>query len=212
MTSARVTAMPATVLLALLSIVGIGNAMLADLTIGAGEFNQIRLCAPFNIVVLPGYDGSDYFVRVNASSNVQSAIDARVSNKVLSIVTTKDLSTTEPIQVIVTIPAGRLTGVQVTAPQAIVTVDGVTAASSFNASHVGSGGILMLGFNVSDLAVSLVGDAKIYANGTVGDVLINSTGSGSVGINGLQGSAQVAMVGNSNVYIIPSGGVFWVYR
>lgn len=170
-------------------------------------FNKIQLCAPFNIAVFSG-NATDYSISISAnSSDVESAINASVNdNKLLSIVTTKSLSTQQPIKVAITVPSRQLQAVQVLAAQAVVYVAGHAAASTFTASQQGSGGIVMIDFNVTDLIVSLIGSAKVFVNGSIGDASVKIIGSGNVGLNGVEGTVQASVIGNGNVYILPYAG------
>lgn len=96
-----------------------GAAMLAGLmlllvapVIRASErslspFDIVHLCVPFNVQIQPG---NDYSLNIEGDGVLDSAITADVTDRVLSL-GTNAFSTSNPIKVTVSLPAGELKGV-----------------------------------------------------------------------------------------------------
>jgi hypothetical protein len=64
-------------------------------------FNTVRICVPFNVLISPSSGADQYQVVLDADSSVGQALQASVSNDVLSLGVSGSFQTSNPIKLTV---------------------------------------------------------------------------------------------------------------
>lgn len=145
---------PVIVLSLVLSLLACNAAAQDYTTINLGEFNQISVCTPFNVVVQPG---PGYALQIAAEAAVRNALKASVSGGTLSLQTTGAFATSQPIQCIVSLPAAQLAGISIIAPNTVVLLRNGFTPKKLTAAVAGNSSLLADSINAAAAALTATG-------------------------------------------------------
>lgn len=137
------------------SLLALGASAQDYTTINLQPFTDVQVCVPFNVAIQPG---PSYAVQIAAEQAVKDVFQAAVANGgVLQLQTSGGFTTSQPIQVIVSLPASQLAGVTVTAPQTQVLLRNGFTPSKLTAAVAGSSTLLADGLAAASGSLSASG-------------------------------------------------------
>ncbi|EIE26113.1 hypothetical protein COCSUDRAFT_61109 [Coccomyxa subellipsoidea C-169] len=165
-------------------------------------FKTIRVCQPFNVLVSPSSQANQYQIVLDADDSVGRALQASVSNGVLSLGVSGRFSTSKPIKLTVKLPASQLERVEVKPATAVqVVVMGAFSPSSFTAVNSGVSTLQVKGLKSDNVRLQNSGTGDIIVRGQIPSVVIVSSGTGTVYISGVTKDVMVNLSGIGNAVI-----------
>ncbi|KAK9803795.1 hypothetical protein WJX73_009707 [Symbiochloris irregularis] len=176
-------------------------------TVPLDAFTAIEACLPFNFAVSPS-KGTTYQMIIDADTGVAAAINASVTNGVLSLALADNqpnsltFKANNPIKVAVQLPADQLASVAVASiPSVTVAVASGFSVPSFSASITGTSTLSVQGLTAEKGEFINAGLGTLYVSGKLQSVLASSSSTGSVYVLGVSQSAAVDASGISKIYI-----------
>lgn len=171
------------VLLALIVMARPWSAAAAPVSVALQPFSAVTICTPFGVLITPG----PFQISLDADQSVKNAVTTSISNAgVLTIGTSEDFQTQQPVKLTVRLPATALKSVTVNAPVSsqVAVNAGFTPGASFAATLSGSGDLLLLGLNATAITLTNSGASTLVAKGSYETVTVTTSGAGATFITG----------------------------
>ncbi|RMZ52340.1 hypothetical protein APUTEX25_005093 [Auxenochlorella protothecoides] len=168
---------------------------------GLPAFGAVQLCVPYNVQVRPG---TTYALSVEGDQSVASAITTGVTGNVLAV-GSNGFTSSQPIQVVITLPRDKLVGVYQNGLQAAAYVaPGFNGGALSVVSGFGAGEIFVSGASYNSVNVENSGTGVVSLSGSFDAVNLQATGITNTYIGGVGSSVNVGLSGISNVYLAPT--------
>lgn len=182
------------------------SSVLGSTTDKLSAFNSVQVCTPFSVLVSSSEDSS-YGISVDADSDVRRAIKASVSNQQLSLETSGNFRTSNPIKVTVLMPKGALESISANSPfTSSVKVQSGVAADGLAVTAGGAGSVTLTDLDNSRLSISKTGAGTVVASGRADSVSVNGQGVGTVYLKGAIKDAEFTLSGVTKAAIDSSDG------